>query len=102
MGKFREVRRINLDKVKKYCDFFHFYEKGNYSDLSNLLNSCTASFVDVSCLETIATDIFNHSSKDSLSVYESPTGFSKSFTVACIMTDLINDCCYSTIISKGV
>lgn len=100
MGSFREIRRIDWTKVKECIDFWGFYTAGTNEDLKHLLfDLCNASIVIHSDnIEAIATDIFNHSSKSAIEKYCAPVFISDSFTISCIMSELVNTCCRSSFI----
>lgn len=100
MGSFREIRRVDSDKVKGYIDYFGFYTAGTDEDLKHLLfDLCNASLVIHSDnIEAIATDIFNHSSEFAINEYVGFDNVSDSRMISCIMADLTNNCCRSSFI----
>lgn len=100
MGTFREIRRVNSDKVKGYIDYFGFYTAGTSEDLKHLLSDlCNASIViHLDNIEAIATDIFNHSSKSAINKYVNFACVPDFCIIGCIMTDLVDNCICSSFI----
>ena len=100
MGGFREIRRINSDKVKYYIDVFGFYTDGTSRELYHLLSDlCNPSLViHLDNIEAIAVDIFSHSSVSAINKYVNFACVPDFCIIGCIMTDLVDTCISSSFI----
>lgn len=100
LGSFREIRRVDSDKVKLYIDSSGFYTVGTSKELYHLLSDlCNPSIViHLDNIEVIATDIFNHSSKSAINKYVNFVCVPDFCIIGRIMTDLVDICISSSFI----
>ena len=93
--KFKEARMIRSDEVKAMCIKDGFYTCGTYAEYCHLLFDLSenkdASLED---LEEIATDILDHSDWEKKA---SEYGTDRDELLRIVMTNLLNECCYTFI-----
>lgn len=86
----KEVRRIQIDRVRNMCIRNDYYTSGTCEEYGAMFEMCKVENPTTDDFERIARDIFNHSDKEKL--LERVGMQSRSFIRECIMFELINDC----------
>lgn len=92
----KEIRKISSDKVRHLCIKDDYYTRGSNKEYTNLLcNLCDGTKkVTLSRLQKIAEDILQHSDwEEKAHSY----GYDYEELLKAVMTNLINECCYSFI-----
>lgn len=91
----KEIRYIDIDRVRNFCILYNFYTRGSNSDYSNMLEMCKKlnRKWDLRTLKRIAKDIIEHT--DAIA-FRCSTGYEEPPT-AMIAKMLINTCCTSII-----
>lgn len=93
--KFKEVRIIRHDSVRSMCIKEEYYTRGTNTEYSNLLfNLCDNDNASLEDLEKIAVDILEHSDWEKKAA---EYGVSYDELVRSVMTNLLNECCYTII-----
>lgn len=85
----KEVRRINVDKVRSMCIRNDYYTHGTCGEYADMFEMCEVENPTTEDFAEIATNIFYHSDKRKL---KESTGLSVQELRKCIMFELINDC----------
>ena len=96
--KYKEVRVIRHDSVRNMCIKYGYYTRGTNQEYFNLLfDLCDNDNVSLEDLEKIAVDIMKHS--DWEKVWEKAVEYGASYDelVRTVMTNLLNECCYTII-----
>lgn len=94
MARYKEVRRVDSDKVRSLCIKESYYTRGTCTEYTHLLNDLCDKEVTLDELEEIAEDIMNHSDTES---YCEQYGGSEEEMVENLLYELINECCVVTV-----
>lgn len=93
--KFKEARMIRSDEVKAMCIKDGFYTCGTNAEYCHLLfDLCENKDASLEDLEEIAIDILDHSDWEKKA---SEYGTDRDELLRIVMTNLLNECCYTFI-----
>lgn len=90
----KEVRKINVDKVRSMCIRNDYYTEGTNRAYMAMFEMCKTVNPTTDDFEKIATDIMEHSDTCD---WSERTGLPELAMIECIMFELINDCTITTI-----
>lgn len=85
----KEVRRIEIDKVRSMCIRNNYYTLGTCEEYAAMFELCRTENPTTQNFEEIAIDILGHSDAYSLT---KRTGLAYRELLKCVMFELINDC----------
>ena len=90
----KEVRKIEIDKVRSLCIRNNYYTEGTCEQYAAMFELCRTVNPTTDDFEEIATDIMEHSNTGD---WSERLGLPELAMIECIMFELINDCTITTI-----